>query len=168
MSAFGHWKEHQVVAHNAKISGAGGPKREPQLDRASVPGCQPRPARPNLEREAKLTPEQEADIDRTMRAMGFKPVEKEAELHDYGREWFHSHGWLCVESAMHKPTTTQKGVPDHIGIGPKHVVFVEYKRPGQKLRPEQQAWVHALKALGWPTAVVHTRDEFDEFMKGKL
>lgn len=60
MNIFGSWKDTDVAAHNARVAakrlGAGGqPITDSHTERASRPGCQPRPARPSISTdEAKL------------------------------------------------------------------------------------------------------------------
>lgn len=68
---------------------------------------------------------------------------------------------------MDKPTTTAVGVSDFVLITPKTVYFVEAKKPGKKPTPKQQAFLTAVKCLGWPSAVVYSREEFLAFMQGK-
>ena len=85
-------------------------------------------------------------------------------MHDYILEYCHSRHWLAVHSRMDKPTTTALGVSDFIIVAPRFVAFVEAKRPGKKPTPKQLAFLHAIGSLGWPTAVVHSKDEFDQFI----
>ena len=89
----------------------------------------------------------------------------ESDLHDFILEHAHSRGWLCVHSRMDRPTTTAVGVSDFIIVTPKTVLFVEAKRPGKKTTPKQEAFLMAVRCLGWPTAVVHTQEEYLTFVK---
>jgi hypothetical protein len=95
------------------------------------------------------------------------PLDPESKLHDHILEYVHSRGWLAVHSRMDRRTTTAKGVSDFIIITPKTVYFIECKRKGGKLTKEQQAFLTAIRVLGWPEAVVYSTAEFDAFMAGK-
>jgi len=68
---------------------------------------------------------------------------------------------------MDKPTTTALGVSDFILVTPKSVYFIEAKRKGGKVTPKQQAFLTAIKCLGWPAAVVYSKEEFCEYMVGR-
>ena len=91
----------------------------------------------------------------------------ESELHDYILEYSKSRGWLAIHSRMDRPTTTACGVSDFILVTPENVYFVEAKRKGKKPTPKQQAFLTAVRVLGWPQAVVRSREEFLEFIQGR-
>jgi hypothetical protein len=93
--------------------------------------------------------------------------DRESELHDEILTHCRGKGWLCVHSRMDRKTTTARGVSDFIIVTPCNVYFVECKRPGQKLRPEQQAFAANIKRLGWPCATVHSLDEFLQFINAR-
>lgn len=92
-------------------------------------------------------------------ALGPGP-DRESDLHDQIMDYCRGRGWLAVHSRMDKRTTQQKGVSDFIIITPVRVFFVECKRVGQKLTPDQLAFAAQIKKLGWPHAVVHNMAEF--------
>ena len=54
--------------------------------------------------------------------------------------WRYFHGWSSQHSAA--------GYPDIVAIRPPRLCFLELKREGQKPRPEQQAWLDDINALG--------------------
>lgn len=85
----------------------------------------------------------------------------ESEIQDQIEAECRRRGWYVVRSRMDRPTTTALGTPDFIvAIDAGRTLWVEVKRQGQKLRPEQagaQAWLHK---LGHLAAVVHSLEEF--------
>jgi hypothetical protein len=91
--------------------------------------------------------------------------DRESQLHDQVLEYCHSKDWLCIHSAMHRATTTAKGVSDFIVITPTQGYFLEAKRRGQKLRPEQAAFLAQVAKLGWPCGVIHSFQEFLTFLE---
>ena len=62
-----------------------------------------------------------------------------------------AHGWRT-------PLQGDSGYPDFTLIHPEapHVIFVEVKADGQKLRPDQQAWRTALEDAGADYRLIHT------------
>jgi len=69
--------------------------------------------------------------------------------------------FYVVHSRMDRPTTQAIGTPDFIVALPGgRTLWVECKRPGGKLRPEQGVARHCLLALDHIHAVVHTIAEF--------
>lgn len=91
----------------------------------------------------------------------------ESVLHDYILKYAHDRGWLAVHSRMDLPTTTAVGTSDFILVTPRTVYFIEAKRRGGKLTPKQLAFLTAIAVLGWPQAVVHSQEEFLNFMEGR-
>lgn len=98
---------------------------------------------------------------------GAKNDDPESALHDFILEYAHSKGWLPVHSRMDRPSTVAVGVCDFILITPDNVYFVEAKRRGGKPTPKQQAFLTAVRCLGWPATVLHSREEFLAFMAGR-
>lgn len=96
-------------------------------------------------------------------ALGPGP-DRESDLHDQITQFCRSQGWLVVHSRMDRPTTQAKGVTDFIIITPTTVLFIEVKRPGQKLSPDQQAFRAAILKLGWPHATVYSFEDFTNFL----
>lgn len=93
---------------------------------------------------------------------------RESDLHDYILDVCRARGWLAIHSRMDRPTTTALGVSDFIIVTPKTVCFVEAKRKGGKPTPKQRGFLAAVGALGWPNAIVHSQEEFEEFLKKVL
>lgn len=94
-----------------------------------------------------------------------RPSLPESDLHDYILDWWHEKGWLAIHSRMDQRTTTAKGVSDFILVCPRTVLFVECKRPGKKPTPEQLAFLAHVQKMGWPNAVVTSREEFHQFIE---
>lgn len=92
----------------------------------------------------------------------------ESDLHDDILEWVRVRGFLAIHSRMDRRTTTAKGVADFIIVTHRNVYFIECKRPGKKPTVEQAAFLAHVQKLGWPNAVVHSMQEFTEFMNGRL
>jgi hypothetical protein len=63
----------------------------------------------------------------------------------------------------------RNGWPDRTVIGPEGLVmFVEFKRPGSKLRPMQRVWVKVLESQGFvvirPTRIGEAEAKLDELL----
>lgn len=56
--------------------------------------------------------------------------------------------------------TGSNGKPDRLFFKRGAVVFVEFKRPGESLRPLQEHARRVLQAQGFPVFVVTSRDQF--------
>lgn len=150
MNVFGSWQQHDVDAHNARVAkqsraGASVIKTtaEPSLCRAqeAAGGSASSPARPS--------------------------DDPESALHDFIINFAHARGWLAIHSRMDKPTTTALGVSDFILVTPNTVYFIEAKRKGNKVTPKQRAFLTAIKCLGWPSAVVFSKEEFLQYIESK-
>ena len=93
-------------------------------------------------------------------------VNREADLHAEIEAWLKLRRWYYVHSRTDRATTQQKGVPDFIiakpekGLEKAETVWIEVKRKGGKLTPEQTVTKHVLTALGHRFAVVYSFDEF--------
>lgn len=118
-----------------------------------------------------------------------KPINREAELHkqikDFCAQQFPQ--WVCLHGSTAHKTHRTIGEPDFVvaaqrkisqplydQFGQIHgyatrteplVVFVECKRPGGKLSPEQQGMRLMLEKLGHKLHVVESMDEFLEVVK---
>ena len=135
MNVFGGWKDSDVELHNQRVAAG----------KQSTPGVEPTPT------AAGATP-------------ASRSVSLEASLHAYIEEWWRSKGWLLVHSRMDRATTTAKGVSDFILVCPKTVLFVECKRPGGKPTKEQLEFLAHVRKIGWPNAVVYSKEEFHAFV----
>jgi hypothetical protein len=58
------------------------------------------------------------------------------------------------------------GVPDRIVVFPGKVRFVEMKAPGGVLRPQQELQIDWLKDKGIDVAVLSSRADIDDWLKG--
>lgn len=89
------------------------------------------------------------------------PVSKESQLHDEIEATLKFKRWFYVHSRMDRATTTKLGTPDFIIAAPDGRTFwIECKRKGGKLTPEQSITRHILLALGHTFAVVYNHQEF--------
>lgn len=71
--------------------------------------------------------------------------------------------WKYIHSRFGVKTRNEPGVPDFfIALPNTQGMFVECKRPGQKLSPQQLQWYAELKKLGW---TVHVVTEFKAFLE---
>jgi hypothetical protein len=69
--------------------------------------------------------------------------------------------WKFVHSRMDKPTRNQCGVPDFvIALPGARTLYIEAKRPGEKISPAQRDWHAEMTTLGHTVHVVHTLQEF--------
>ena len=69
--------------------------------------------------------------------------------------------WKYIHSRTDKPTRNQPGVPDFfIALPGTKGLFVECKRPGEKLSAAQLQWYAELKKLGWTVHIVTTLQAF--------
>ncbi len=95
--------------------------------------------------------------------VGHEPstIQREADLHDQILGYCRAKGWPVVHSRMDVPQTAGVGTPDFVVALPAgRVVWVEAKTRTGKLRPEQQAWLTALRAVGHKAEVVRSFAEF--------
>ena len=66
------------------------------------------------------------------------------------------HGGLCLK------LTGYCGIPDRVLLtADGKVVFTEIKRPGIKLRPEQEAWQRKLRKMGFDALTIDSYDAVD-------
>ncbi|MEN7553157.1 VRR-NUC domain-containing protein [Clostridioides difficile] len=73
---------------------------------------------------------------------------------------------LLGGKAMKFISPGEAGVPDRIVLLPEgHVIFVELKAPGKKLRKLQQYKMLELRELGFKVKCVSTLKEIDDFIK---
>lgn len=85
---------------------------------------------------------------------------KEIDLHREILESCASNGWIALHGSMAHRTHRTIGEPDFCCIIPGGVIFIECKRKGQKLRPEQAAFGAWLKTLGHTLYVVTSLEQF--------
>ncbi len=90
-------------------------------------------------------------------------VERERDLHDRIEADLKSRRWYYVHSRTDKKTTQAKGVPDFIiaapGV-PAKTLWIEIKKKGGKLSPEQNITRHILCALNHYYFTVYSWDDF--------
>lgn len=67
-------------------------------------------------------------------------------------------GWKVVKLGGDHTT----GLPDRMFVGRKRVVFIEFKRPGQKPRKIQSIMIESMRKGG---LTVHVIDNFDDGVK---
>ena len=63
--------------------------------------------------------------------------------------------------AVKMPVDQDSGWPDYQFVGwESHIFFVEFKRPGEKLRPRQRRKIRDLTAMGHEVYVIDNVDDF--------
>jgi hypothetical protein len=119
--------------------------------------------------EGLMTRFTQSDIDRLNSKNSRQPIpvaqaserRYERDLHDEILTECARRRFYVVHSRMDRATTQAKGVTDFIIAMPdSKTLWVECKRKGSKMTPEQNVTAHVLKALGHRHAVVHTLAEF--------
>ena len=84
----------------------------------------------------------------------------EKALHEQIISWLRMKGVQgIVHSRMDKPSTQAPGVPDLLFAVNGKPYALEVKTGTNQPRPEQVAWLEALRADGWITAVVRSLDD---------
>src|SRR5208282_3971144 len=87
----------------------------------------------------------------------------ERAIHDQIEATLKFKRWYYVHSRMDKPATNQVGTCDFIIAAPGGRTFwIEVKRKGGKLTPDQSITRHILMALGHKYAVVYSYQNFLE------
>lgn len=88
-------------------------------------------------------------------------VAREADLHDDILAYCRAKGWPVVHSRMDVPQTAGIGTPDFVVALPGGLTaWVEAKAAAGKVRPEQAAWMAALRAHGHRAEIVRSFPEF--------
>jgi hypothetical protein len=141
MNIFGNWTAHDVEQFNAKVEAAKQSQGGARAGESWIDACTGDSATP----------------DRAIPPL-------ESKLHEYILDFWRNKGWLAIHSRTDKRTTQAKGVADCILICPKTVVFVEVKRKPNKPTKEQLAFLAHVKKMGWPNAVVYSKEEFHQFI----
>lgn len=104
---------------------------------------------------------------------------KESDLHDQIEAELKRRRWHYVHSRTDRKTTQAKGCPDFIIAAPGRSIYqgggfdtclattywIEVKKKGGKLSPEQNVVRHVLTALGHNHAVVYSFQEFLDVIK---
>jgi hypothetical protein len=95
---------------------------------------------------------------------------KESELHKQIEDELKKRRWYFVHSRTDRKTTQNLGVPDFIVAATSSIedlecsvpvtYWIEVKRKGNKLSPEQTITKHILTALGHNYACVYSFEEF--------
>jgi len=102
---------------------------------------------------AKATPQQARETE--------SPVTRERDLHATIMAECRQRGWICFHGSMAHPTYRTAGEPDCIVVASGgRVFFVECKRRGGKLSPEQFALKHQAEGLGHTIHVIHSYQAF--------
>jgi len=75
------------------------------------------------------------------------------------------HRARCMQIGSLKGDGLKVGFPDLLAIWNRDVAFIEVKRPGGKLSPEQKYMHQMLGSLGFPPAVVTSPEEAYAFLR---
>lgn len=115
----------------------------------------------------------QSDIDaQNRKASGVKPIlmddvdaaqwpGPENELHEQVMAYCKQRKWPYVHSRMDKRSHTALGVPDFvIAMGNGVTAWVECKKRGGKVKPEQAGFIMALKIQGHKAGVVFSMEDF--------
>lgn len=93
----------------------------------------------------------------------------ESKLHEFIADDLRRRRWYFVHSRMDARTTTAKGVPDFICAAPGGLTcWLEIKRKGGKLTPEQTVVRHVLLALGHRYATIWSKEDYLQFVEAQL
>jgi hypothetical protein len=92
-------------------------------------------------------------------------MKSESDLHIKIITACHAKGWYVVHSRMDRPSTQAVGVPDFVIATFKGTYFIEVKRKGGKVTMAQLAAGVMLKHLGRKYALIHSFEEFVDFVK---
>jgi hypothetical protein len=68
-------------------------------------------------------------------------------------------GWRAVWHSTHKPSTANRGTPDFIVAARSTTFWIEFKKNGEELRPDQAAFRKQLLINGVQMHVVHSAQE---------
>ena len=150
VSIFGHWQDHQVDLHNAKV-------------------CKPRTAKahnmaqgvgevdlsqPPISNHALVSPPET------------KLLPREKDLHRLIIAECTRRGWDPFHASTHKRSTLTRGAPDFIiAASEGRTFYIEVKLPGGKLREEQRKVAFNLSKNGHEPYLVTSFDEFLEVIK---
>lgn len=85
----------------------------------------------------------------------------EKQIEQYLTRKAKEHGFLSYKFS----SPGNRGVPDRILIGNNQLLFVECKSPTGKLSPLQQRTIDKFAALGFPVAVVSSKEHIDRLFK---
>ncbi len=91
-------------------------------------------------------------------------IQRESELHNQIAEFCARNGFVAFHGSTAHRTHRTLGEPDFIVVAEGYVYFVECKRPGQKLRPDQLAIDAALRRNEHALHVVTSLQEFIEVL----
>lgn len=75
-------------------------------------------------------------------------------------KWAESQGWLVLKLVC----PNVRGVPDRMFLRDGEAMFVEFKQPGGKTRPEQERMIEKLNKHGFGCVVVDRFDNFVDWM----
>lgn len=92
-------------------------------------------------------------------------VRRERDIEASAVRWARAHGWLALKIGS-------QGWPDRLFVRQGHnprfgrtvYIWVEFKRPGEKLAQLQQVRRQTLEAQGCEYAVVHSTEELQEVL----
>lgn len=85
---------------------------------------------------------------------------REAVLERKCCEFAKANGWLAYKFV----SPSQAGVPDRLFIRASAVIFVEFKRVGEQLRPLQQRVIDNMRLHGATVHVIRRVEEFIDVM----
>jgi len=107
-------------------------------------------------------------ISQSMIAPGYPPQDNTPEV-VHQRNFAKAckeRGWRPVWHKTNKPTRANIGCPDFIVAARGRTWWLEFKRPGEELRPDQTAFRKELAMNGVQMHVVHSAQEAVDLIKG--
>lgn len=87
--------------------------------------------------------------------MKTKKSELESGIQAKGREYAVLRGWWCIKVETH----SMNGVPDFLYLRRGVYIWIEWKKPGEDLRPIQVIRIREMREHG---AVVHVCDNLED------
>jgi len=87
----------------------------------------------------------------------------ERDLTGYVRDCARRFGWLRFHTWLAKHS--QAGFPDEVLLRPPRLIFAELKSERGKLKPDQEAWLDALRQVPGVEVYLWRPDSMDEIAK---
>ncbi len=98
---------------------------------------------------------------RKVRTKGRAP--KESEIQAAVRDWLRWHKWLVIRN--HQTLGSHKGLSDLVAVKGGRVLWIEVKRPGGELRPDQERFRDEILAHGGEYLVARSVEDVETYLK---
>lgn len=90
-------------------------------------------------------------------------VPKESEIQAAVRDWLRWHKWLVIRN--HQTLGSHKGLADLTAIKDGRVLWIEVKRPGGGLRPDQERFRDEILAHGGEYLIAWSVEDVERYLK---